>query len=579
MSDIMVSNYYDPGIEWDETAHRGAWRLYVKRARGRDVCSGCRFGMDAAVLGSEEDLSRVLGWAAKGDVSKLSLAIRGETCGIVLFEDGFAAFRDKLGCIPLVMIERERGVVVTTAPEIVCDATRGLALNEAWVVHYLRVESSLGLEDICEGQTRIPPGGCYIQRGAKCGVVRYWPTPSFFEPIQLKHIEDGIDQLRESLEKAVLRIPKDKPLVYSLSGGLDSGGIVGISCAHSSHKLKTVSLISQKYASSDESHELGVLASALPLDMTYINMEDVPSLSNRVLYRHDAFCPTVLPGAETTYALFEAAARIAQGARLVVGHNGNALVYEDNETVLLDLLRRRDLAGLMKEAFSASKADYVNLARRMLRGALGGRLRLTLKRALPKRMAERFFVQTNVWDSLGDWLTPIAQSAHPFVRFASMLGPDTAHMRASIVQSWRNELSMRIMCKFEHMTGVVVHDPLCDPNLYELCARLPAKLFLNCGKSRWGYREALKPFLPSEIIEHPKVKTFTEPVEDHFTTPENRAWIEASIESMRDSELKKYIDFEALLCGYVRCADNMAAGQRPDFAAFCKLWRAMSLCL
>jgi len=579
MSDILVSNYYDPGMSWDEAGQRGSWRLYVERGRGRDVCCGCRVGVNAAVIGNEDDISRVLAWASKGEVSELSLAIRGGVCGIVLFDDGFVAFRDKMGCLPLIVIERAEGVVVTTSPEVVCDVTRGLALNAEWVVHYLRVEADSGLEDICVGQTRVPPGGCYVRRGAQSEMARYWPTSSFFEPISIKHDDEGAEMLRSGLERAVARIPKDKPLVYSLSGGLDSGGIVGISCARGGGRLKTVSLISKKFASCDESHELDVMEAALPLDMTRINMDDTPSLSRRELYERDAFCPTVLPGAETTYSLFCEAAKVASNARLIMGHNGNALVYEDPETVVLDLLRRRDIVALAKETWSASLEDGVNLGRRMLRGAFGGKLRSVLKKTLPKAAADRVFAKVSAWDELGDWLTPFAQTAHPFTRFTSMLGPDMAHVRSNIVQSWRTELSMRILCKFERMTGVVMHDPLCDPELYELCARLPAKLFLHNGKYRWAYREALKPYLPPEIIDHPKVQTFTEPAEDRFTAPENREWIEAAIESKRGSELQNFIDLDALRLAYARYADKIAVGQTVNIAAFYKLWRAVSLCL
>lgn len=580
MSDIALCREYEPGHDWEEVAHCGEWRLFAKISEvghELDICT-----LDGAVLvllGDVCEREKIEYWALRGaDPESLAEALGGAVCGAVVMGASFCVFRDKLGLIPMVLVERGKRVIITTSLDVVNEVSRGAELSESWAVHYLRGEFGAWAQDVYEGQTRFLPGTCFVWHNGRGNAVGYWPRRDFFEPLCVDE-DEGIERVRDAFVRAVRRIPKTKPCVYTLSGGLDSGGIVGVSCKAlgPGQRLRTVSLTSRAFSSSDESAQFDVLESALPIDSVRLCMDETPSLSQPELYAFDAFGPQLMPGVEVTRSLFVHAAQ--SNARLVVGGGGNNLVLTLDETLLLDLIRRRDLASLSDEIGHLSRSDACLLVRRMLRGAFAGKLRTALKLSLPASLSRQIFAQIRPEDALGTWLTPFARRAYPFVRFGSSLGPDLAHLRLNAVMSWQNELYMRSLDRLGRKTGTMICDPLYDPGLFELCARLPARFWLHNGVERPVYRAALAPFLPPEILDHPKVQSFTAPTQSGAAAPEIEAWFRRAVASKRGSRLERLVCFDALLAAFQRFQQAERRGDDVSFVTFCALWQAFSLCL
>ena len=580
MSDIALCREYEPGPDWEEVVHCGKWSLFAKICEVGHEIEICTLGGAVLVLlGDVREREKIERWALRGaSPEALDEALGGAVCGAVVTGRAFCVFRDKLGLIPMVRVERGKRVIITSSPEAVNEACCGAQLSESWTVHYLRGEFGAWAQDVYEGQTRFLPGTCFVWHDGRGRTVRYWPRRDFFEPLCV-HEEEGTERVRGAFVRAVRRIPKTKPRVYTLSGGLDSGGIVGVSCKAlgPGQRLKTVSLTSRAFASSDESAQLDVLESALPIDSVRLCMDDTPSLSKPELYAFDAFGPQLMPGVEVTHSLFVHAAQ--SNARLVVGGGGNNLVLTRDETLLLDLMRRRDIASLSDELGHLSRSDAHSLVRRVFRGAFAGKLRTALKTNLPAPLSRRLFAQIRPEEALGTWLTPHACRAYPFVRFESSLGPDLAHLRLNAVMSWQNELYMRSLDRLGRKTGAMICDPLYDPELFELCARMPARFWLHNGVERPVYRAALAPFLPFEILDHPKVQSFTAPTLSGAAAPAVESWFGRAVASKRGSRLERFVCFDALLAAFERFQQAERRGEDVSFVAFCALWQAFSLCL
>ena len=56
------------------------------------------------------------------------------------------------------------------------------------------------------------------------------------------------------------------------------------------------------------------------------------------------------------------------------------------------------------------------------------------------------------------------------------------------------------VCGTAHLAGIEVGFPLLDQRLLEFSMRLPTRYKLNRLKLRWFFKEALRGFLPDEIL-------------------------------------------------------------------------------
>ena len=58
--------------------------------------------------------------------------------------------------------------------------------------------------------------------------------------------------------------------------------------------------------------------------------------------------------------------------------------------------------------------------------------------------------------------------------------------------------------KVSMANGVEVRVPLLDPELVDLAARLPVEYKQRGGTGKWILREAMRPYLPPEVLRRPK---------------------------------------------------------------------------
>jgi asparagine synthase (glutamine-hydrolysing) len=82
---------------------------------------------------------------------------------------------------------------------------------------------------LVEGVYSLPPGHIMAVQNGKIRIDRYWDLPKGTRPVTTKEVAEKRKHLRVSLEEAVkLHLVSDVPLGAFLSGGIDSGAMVGL---------------------------------------------------------------------------------------------------------------------------------------------------------------------------------------------------------------------------------------------------------------------------------------------------------------------------------------------------------------
>lgn len=574
MDFALCRNYVLPA-PWFELNESSGFRLFVNPETGRNAEWCATDDRFALAYGMTRELHAMTVWHAQGAKFKtLSDAIGGAVAGVMIDSQGIVVFRDKLGLIPIVIIRSvdQRKMVITTSPDLTTTLTQGRQMNRRWLAHYLSGRWNDDVEDMMSGVSRLLPGELLCIRTGCVTRHKYWPKSSFFSPICVESMDEAVEKLRQSLIAAVKRIPNDRMSVYTLSGGLDSGGIVGITCAQrlsAGQRLHAVSLISEKYPSCDESREIGIMAKALPVDVHYINMDDIKPLSEVELYRLNAFGPTIAAGLETTLALFRYVAKKWPGAQLVTGYGGNYLVDTSAWTQFHDFTVRGDVANLYRLVKTFDINTLCQLAKYQFAGMCDGKLRLAVKAYMPWPL-KYFVFESERPSELGKrWLTPVVEE------YAAGGAPlrSQAEERLYAICSWNNELRMRALDKLVRATQVEYYDPLFDPELYETCARLPASLY---EQSRRGYRQALAPFLPSEIIHHAKIQNFDE-VSRFDRNQEAMTFVDEALHANTDRGLDAFIRSSDLKKAWGNYPYAMMHPENLSYDTRDLLWRSISL--
>jgi asparagine synthase (glutamine-hydrolysing) len=153
--------------------------------------------------------------------------------------------RDRLGVKPLYYVHTADGALYF-ASEIkallASDAVRA-SLNLRAFPDYLANHGTNGVETLFEGVMRLPPGHTLVWRDGKITIDRFWSLS--FNPAAIDQRPDRvlIDEYRERFRESVrLRLMADVPLGMFLSGGIDSASITAMMSTLVAEPIKTFSV-------------------------------------------------------------------------------------------------------------------------------------------------------------------------------------------------------------------------------------------------------------------------------------------------------------------------------------------------
>lgn len=504
----------------------------------------------------------------------------GVSAGIIWQPEtgNICVFRDKFGFIPLMLIHHsDGGMTITTSPDLHSQFTQSRAINHAYFGRFLRMIDSDSTDDVFENTERILPGeirhfDILTPQSASNRQIPpsscYWHRRHYTPFSSSRHVL--AEQLRHVLIESADRIPSDNP-VFTLSGGLDSSGILAAYC-HSRQPLlvDAVSLVSTSHASCDESKELDILEHAFPLRLRRIDMDKSWPLSNPELYqKYRAYGPHVAPGIESTLAIYRKIEAQFGPRTVITGYGGNFIVKVRTEALWRHLLSqamfsRTTRKDIFDEIAAMRPRDIRTLAARVLGNIADGRIRAYFKRHLssgsrePHILNECFAAQFPA-----EHTDPIFFMSH-------------CEERTWLPVSWEWEMCARALDMIARETSHAYYDPLFDAKVYDFCAQIPPQYFLKCRDYRTIYKDALAALLPAEIIHHPKIQSFDDLMLDGLKT-HAKAYIQHKIDSAPDC-VQNLINTNALSAEFhhfCQTSHNRSSMPYP----ISHIWRALSVCV
>ena len=422
--------------------------------------------------------------------------------------------RDRFGVKPLYYVHTEDGALYfgSEIKAILASGAVRASLNLRAFPDYLANHGTCGVETLFEGVKRLPPGHTLTWRDGKIRIERFWSLS--FSPAAMDQRPDRVlvDEYRERFRESVrLRLMADVPLGMFLSGGIDSASITAMMSTLVSEPIRTFSvafaereanelayahLVAQRYRT--DHHEIVVTPEqffgALP---TLVWHEDEPiahpsSIALNFVSRLAAERVKVVltgEGSDETlggygryrYTVWNMTlGRVAEGLTGSMGRRlGQAMV--DRLPARSRWQSRLRRTALTRPA-TLDDLYFDNFAvfdRRAIRALLAPEYRDSLGVIDPYAEAHRLLGETDAGSLLNQLLyTDLFTYLHEL-----LMKQDQMSMAASI--------ESRV--------------PFLDHPLVEFTATLPERLKLRGRTTKYILREAMRDFLPAEILSRSKM--------------------------------------------------------------------------
>jgi len=358
--------------------------------------------------------------------------------------------------------------------------------------------------------------------------------------------EDAIELLRQRLLRAVsLRMIAEVPLGAFLSGGIDSSTIVALMQTQSTRPIKTFTIGFHEDDFNEAAHAKRV-AAHLGTDHSelYVSsskaMEVVPQLPSMFdePFADSSEIPTFLVSKLARQCVTVSLSGDG-GDELFGGYNRYLLtkgIWEKLSRVPASI---RTLAAQLVFQCSPQKIDKVaealrRISRYKVSGAgdkvhkLAGFFELTSPQAI--------YMQT-----LSHWEEPehiVHSSREPdtiarsIARAASLPTLEEAMMLTDLLHYLPDDILTKVD-RASMSVGLEARVPMLDHNVVEFAWRLPLRFKIREGVSKWILRQLLYQYVPSHLVERPKMG-FGVPIANWLRGP-LREWAEdlLSIDSLR----------------------------------------------
>jgi len=352
------------------------------------------------------------------------------------------------------------------------------------------------------GVHRLPPGHCALWEDGRLTVMPWW-VPQF-QPQAGRSFEDWRAEFRGLLLEGVRsRLDGSQPACF-LSGGTDSSTVAGMVREAAGRPAHTYS-IGFEAEGYDEMAYARIAAKHFGAQHHeyYVTPQDLVAHIPRVAAHYDQ--PFGNSSALPSYccALF---AREHGATRLLAGDGGDELFggntrYAKQRVfglyghvpaplrshVLEPLLQRSPLGRL---PLLKKGASYIGQARQPMPDRMHG-YNLLLRLGLAEVLSPDFLARVDPGDALRQQ-REVWQAPHASSDLDRMLAYDWRYTLA--------ECDLPKVCGTTGLAGVDVAFPMLDDALVDFSLRLPTDYKLKGMKLRWFFKEALRGFLPDEIL-------------------------------------------------------------------------------
>lgn len=427
---------------------------------------------------------------------------------------------DRFGVGNVVYQSDEKGIVFGSTCDLVLrHPAADREVDSQSLYNYAYFHTVPGPQTVFRRQQRLQPGHYMAWSRGRCVVSAYWSMTFQEEPGSISHFKGDF---RQALRDAVTRSAEDASCGAFLSGGTDSSTVAGLLGNVDGVPAKTYS-IGFAVSGYDEMHYARIASKHFGTQHHeyYVTADDVVDALPSIVAAYDQ------PFGNASAAAVYYCARLARSdgvTRMLAGDGGDELFGGNSRYAKQYQLSIYDripasMRRAIVEPLLLSKNDASGFA--LLR-----KLRSYVEQA-SKPMPFRY-QSYNLIDYLGienvftpeflrdvDVGSPIAllRQTHEKFRDASlinqMLGID---LKFTLADSDLPKVTR--MCE---LAGVEVSFPMLDESVVALSARLPENLKLRRTVLRYFFKEALRDFLPAEILTKQK-QGFGLPVGAWLTT-------------------------------------------------------------
>lgn len=371
------------------------------------------------------------------------------------------------------------------------------------VFDYLHFHCIPSPRTIFKGVQRLPAGHYAEWRGQQLRVAPYW-TPRFDERKVHVSFDDAKARFLELLRRAVSSRLASGTSACFLSGGTDSSTVAGLIREVTGRAPHTYSIGFQAEGY-DEMAYARIAARHFGCEHHeyYVTPDD--------LVRH---IPTVAASYDQPFGNSSALpsyccalrARDDGVTRLLAGDGGDELFGGNSRYAkqrifdaylsLPAMLRR----GLLEPVFGSSSLNTVPLLRKGASYVQQARVpmpdRLQIYNLLHRLGLQE--VLTSQFLAVVDVGAPLAQQRAVYASSTA-----ASHVNRTLAFDWRYTLAESDLPKVSGTTrlaGVEVRYPMLDDRLVEFSSTLPLNYKIRGLKLRWFFKEALRGFLPDEIL-------------------------------------------------------------------------------
>jgi asparagine synthase (glutamine-hydrolysing) len=427
--------------------------------------------------------------------------------------------RDRIGKKPLFYTHGGNGVSFSSElRSLLEDADTKRVLDPRAVDYFLTYGYVPSPLSIFQDVRKLPPAHTLVLEDGKATVERYWRL-DFSRKLQVSDPRELHEPIREHLRRATRRrMIADVPLGAFLSGGIDSSAVVAAMAEASSSPVKTFSIgfeseafdelrhartISQLFGT--DHHEFVVRPDAIEMVPKIVRQYGEPFSDPSAI---PAFYLSQLTRTKVTVALNGDGGDESFGGytRYVANRLGARLDR-------LPLSLRRALAASASRLGGGELESISSKARRLMEG-------------LPLGPAGRY-------DRYLSWLDKTRRMELYDDQFAETVSSTPG--AGLMLDTWQEAsgdhvidvmlevdstmpLPGNLIPKIDIATmayALEARSPLLDHQLMEFAASIPAELKVRGSDKKWIFREAMRGWIPDEILDRPK-QGFTVPIGEWF---------------------------------------------------------------
>ncbi|MBB3108557.1 asparagine synthase (glutamine-hydrolyzing) [Paenibacillus phyllosphaerae] len=464
--------------------------------------------------------------------------------------------RDLFGNRTLYYVQHEQQFAFSTMIEPLF-ALNGMTRrpNDSWISDFLAIPIVLDSVDphqtIYQDVRQLPPAHSFIVRDGQLRLQRY-ATVEPEETLRLKSNEDYEAAFREVFGQAVTsRLRTNRAVASNLSGGLDSGSVVGFAAPtlHAQHKsLLTYSYIppqdfvawtprnrvpdERPFIHETVKHVGNIQDHYLDFDgrSPYSEMDDWLALME-MPYKF-------LENSFWIKGIFEQAASQNIGVLLTGSRGNHTISWGSAIDYYVYLLKRFQWLKLHHELKRYSRR--MGVGRKRLLPVLGRYAFPQFDRAAKREAATEspslidsgFARKTDVYERLRQYNVGIDGFA------SSILEERRSHFNNQAIFSMQGTNSTKLSVHY----GLLERDPTCDPRVVRFCLSLPLEQFIQDGIDRSLVRRATKQILPDTVRLNQRYRGVQGSDWVHRMLPDWPKFVQEVREMLYHSEMREYLN-------------------------------------